>query len=538
MTFVFRSLPLIVVAPSLALTIGSCTSTSMSGVSAKAVGNPTAASPNSDSAVVGGSGTSTTDSAGGGGSGTSTTDGAGACKVVKPLPSTATNLVLQYNWQATGDKSEYSQVVGTPIVGRLKAADAAPTILAVGFKDCKGDVSQPAYLFAIDGSSGAQKWVSSVQVRAWLSPAIGDLNNDGSVRIAVVGMDNLLHVLDANGTPLYASTEQVFDTDHATWPTGLAVADLALDGHVEVIAGNKIYDATNGSFKFKVSGNGFSAVGDTDGKPGLEVVTSVGIFSGKDGSAICTFATGIDDPAIAVMHASDDHAMVLGVAGDPMDNPNLATVLTYDGKTCAQVTSLAGSQPGGGPINVADFNGDGVLDVGTAGNNGYMAFGLKASMWTTATEDRSSQVTGSTSFDFNGSGQNKVIYADEISLHVFDGATGKELYTAPHASYTARETPVVADVTGSGKARIVVAANSCLPGATISGIRVFKDAADSWVQTRPIWNQHAYNPLLVTASGGLTGIDATTIWKPWLSAAYLAGFRNNIPQPSLQATCK
>ena len=78
------------------------------------------------------------------------------------------------------------------------------------------------------------------------------------------------------------------------------------------------------------------------------------------------------------------------------------------------------------------------LDVGTAGNNGYMAFGLKASMWTTATEDRSSQVTGSTSFDFNGSGQNKVIYADEISLHVFDGATGKELYTAPHASYTAR----------------------------------------------------------------------------------------------------
>ena len=465
-----------------------------------------------------------------------------SCKIVNPLPTTSTQLALEYNWHASGAHSAYTQVVATPIVGRLKATDAAPSILAVGFQTCDGGVLQPAYLFAIDGSDGSQKWVSTLQIRAWLPPAIGDLNHDGTMRIAVVGMDNLLHVLDANGNEQLASAEPVFDAGGPEWSTGLAVADLALDGDIEIIAGNKIYSAANGQLKFKVSGNGFSVVGDTDGKPGLEIVTSAGIFSGKDGSSICSFATPIDDPAIAVMHASDDHAMVIGVAGDPtlggQNNAALANLLVYDGKNCSQVSSVPGSQPGGGPINIADFDGDGTLDFGTAGNDGYMAFHIGSAMWTTPAQDHSSQVTGSTTFDFNGSGKNEIIYADEIALHVFDGTTGAEIYKAPHASYTAREYPVVADVTGSGKARIVVAANSCLPGATINGIRVFKDPADAWVSTRPIWNQHAFNPLLVTDAGGLTGIKAESIYKPWLKAPYLAGFRNNISKPDIKTECR
>ena len=463
------------------------------------------------------------------------------CRSITALPTTSTKLVLQYNWHASGDKAAFTQVVATPIVGRLKAADAAPTILAVGFQDGGGDVTQPAYLFAIDGSNGAQKWVSALQVRAWLPPAIGDLNNDGTMRIAVVGMDNLLHVLNSDGSEKFVSTEPVFDAGHDLWPNGLAVADLALDGHTEVIAGNKIYDGTTGHLKFKVSGNGFSAVGDTDGQAGLEVVTSSGIFSGKDGTAICTFATPIEDPAIAVMHAADDHAMVIGIAGATMAPVGGAPgdVLVYDGKNCSLASTIAKTQSGGGPINIADFDGDGTLDFGMAGYDGYMASHINAIMWTAPAQDHSSSVTGSTTFDFNGAGKNEVIYADEIHLHVFDGTTGKEIYTADHASFTAREYPVVADVTGSGKARIVVAANSCvIPGATINGIRVFKDPADAWVQTRPIWNQHAYNPLLVTVTGGLTGIRPETIWKPWLGAAYLAGFRNNIPKPAIKASCQ
>ena len=464
------------------------------------------------------------------------------CRVRNPLPASSTGLELEYNWEASGENAAFSQVVTTPIVGRLKVTDAAPTILAVGFKDCDGSVTQPAYLFAIDGKDGTQKWVfTAMQVRAWMPPAIGDLNNDGTMRIAVVGMDNLVHVLNADGKEQFTSKETVFEEGHDVWPTGLSVADLALDGHTEIIAGNKVFDGTDGSLKFKVAGNGFSVVGETNGEPGIEIVTSTGTFSGKDGSKICAFATPIEDPAIGVMRATDKHAMIIGLSGDTMPAVGGASraVLVYDGKDCSAVSSIANSQSGGGPINIADFDGDKVLDFGEAGYDGYMAYHIDAAMWTAKAQDHTSSVTGSTTFDFNGDGKNEVVYADETTLHVFDGTTGKEVYTAEHSTFTARETPVIADVTGSGKARIVVAANTCyIPGAKFKGIRVFKDKEDGWVQTRPIWNQQGYNPLLVTPTGGLTGIDPVKIVQPWLSAPYLAGFRNNIPKPYIKVDCE
>lgn len=453
------------------------------------------------------------------------------CKDITPLPAATTKLALQYNWRASGDMAAYTQVVATPIVGKLKAADAAPSIIAVGFKDCAGDVSQVGYLFAIDGRDGTQKWVSSLQVRSWLPPAIGDLANDGTMSIAAIGIDNLLHVLDGDGKEKYKSTEPVFDNLNTIWPTGLAVADLALDGNTEIVAGTKVYDGKTAKLKFKVAGNGFAVVGDVDGKPGLEIITSNGIYSGKDGSVVCTFATAIEDPAYGIMHATDDHAMIMGVAS--------GKVLIYDGKDCSLKSSVTKPQSGGGPINVADFSGDGVLKFGTAGRDSYMAFSIDALLWTKPTQDHSSEITGSTTFDFSGSGKNQVVYADETHLHIFDGVTGAEIYTADHDSYTARETPVIADVTGGGRARIVVGANTCLGGAaSIKGINVFKDPDDKWVQTRPIWNQQGYNPLLVKADGGLTGIKPDTIYKPWLAAPYLAGFRNNIPKPPVKASCK
>jgi hypothetical protein len=51
------------------------------------------------------------------------TDGVvkGECKEIKPLPTTTTSLTLQYEWHASGDKAEYTKVVATPVVGRLKS---------------------------------------------------------------------------------------------------------------------------------------------------------------------------------------------------------------------------------------------------------------------------------------------------------------------------------------------------------------------------------------------------------------------------------
>ncbi len=60
----------------------------------------------------------------------------------------------------------------------------------------------------------------------------------------------------------------------------------------------------------------------------------------------------------------------------------------------------------------------------------------------------------------------------------------------------------------------------------VSGIRVYRDANDQWVRSRPIWNQHAYAITHVTDSGAVV---KTSEWKPnWLEPG-LNNFRTNVP---------
>ena len=471
-----------------------------------------------------------------------------SCKDIKPLPKDTVQLKEILHWVPTGALAAYSQVVTTPIVGKLNKSDSVPTILVVGFTaaECGSSAPKNAYLFAIDGKTGAQKWNSSFKVLSWVSPAIGDLDGDGSLEIAMVGDDNLLHLLNADGSakwtstnPVYANPAGVYSVGGKSvyWASAISMADLAGDGKPSVIAAGNVYDGATGKLKYSVpSSFSFSAVSDTNGAPGLEVVTDVGIFNGNDGSKICSFAESIQDPAIAKLRASDDHSVVIGTTD--------SKVIVYDGKDCSQLSSQAKTMVGGSVINISDFDGDGVLDFGTAGLSKYIAFAFDKILWSAPTQDKSSSVTGSTSFDFNGSGKNEVVYGDETTLWVFDGTTGHALYSAPHSSYTMRETPIVVDTDGNGTANIVVGNNVCSTTGTgavtglLTGIQVFSAPDDDWVGTRPIWNQIGYNPLLVNDDGGLVNIDPKSIALPWLKSPHLAGFRNNIPHVAIKQECK
>jgi hypothetical protein len=99
---------------------------------------------------------------------------------------------------------------------------------------------------------------------------------------------------------------------------------------------------------------------------------------------------------------------------------------------------------------------------------------------------------------------------------VYDGpGDGKGATTVrfevPNTSCTGVEYPIVADVTGDGKAEFVVVANdfsgtasACAPyvDACVTafpgyvpthGVSVYRDKKDNWVATRAIWNQHSYH---------------------------------------------
>jgi hypothetical protein len=150
-------------------------------------------------------------------------------------------------------------------------------------------------------------------------------------------------------------------------------------------------------------------------------------------------------------------------------------------------------------------------------------------LWSVATQDVSSSVTGSSLFDFQGDGTAEVVYNDECHLYVLDGKTGAELMKLANTSRTAMEYPLIADVDGDNNSEFVVPANDdqivrdkCAPPGT-RGIRVFGDAADRWVRTRPIWNQHSYHITNITAAGQVPAVEQ----RNW-DARGLNNFRQNV----------
>jgi hypothetical protein len=261
------------------------------------------------------------------------------------------------------------------------------------------------------------------------------------------------------------------------------------------------------------------------------------------------------------------------------------------------------------PTLRCDFN----TAASDAGPAGTCPTGI---LWSRKTQDHSSNITGSSVFDFEADGKAEVVYADECFVRVYSGTDGEVLFSQYRSSCTWYENPVVADVDGNFRADLVVPSNlacsdgtngiacggldsngvdsqfvglrcksnaecasgicqdnycrcsatseccsdhddakcleaglSCAPapasvgGANtcraphphgVHGIRVYSDAADKWVRSRSIWNQHAY---AVTNIGDDGVVPKTSAWKNNWEQTGLNNFRQNVPgTPNGQAT--
>ena len=128
----------------------------------------------------------------------------------------------------------------------------------------------------------------------------------------------------------------------------------------------------------------------------------------------------------------------------------------------------AGTGLGGGPPTIADFDNDGLPEVALAGSDSYTVFdpdcqatprpgGKCASrdhcdafdggvcpdfiLWSRKTQDHSSNITGSSVFDFAGDGHPEALYADECFARAFSGLDGTVLFSQYHSSCTWLEEP-------------------------------------------------------------------------------------------------
>jgi len=477
------------------------------------------------------------------------------------------------------------QVMATPVVVDLDLdADAmtlAPSIVFASFPTA-GSYSQPGVLRVIDGQTCEQQFSFPAAEDAVMSPAsvsAGDLDGDGRAEIVAVGHAGGLKAFRFDpvaGTFARIWTSGVCDgaggrtADNTGGPDewqGPSIHDLDDDGVPELIYGNTVYDRDGCVITSSLGYRGYSqgvvpVLADVDEDGRVELIHGDGIYeydpTARDWVAESYWAGAGAAGQVAVADFGDHPIAALG----GMDYPEVAVistgtarVQTIDGAVIFGPVAIPGGGTGGAPT-VADFDGDGVREFASAGGGAYAVFDLDCTaagaggtcasartdgvLWTQPSQDNSSNVTGSSVFDFDADGAAEAVYADECFLRIYDGATGAVRYSAARSSGTTYENPVIVDVDGDFHSEIVSAVNDYAgtlgcPATdplragtsfeTNHGIVVLRDETDRWAASRPVWSQHAY---AVTHVGDRGEIPMTSaVAYNWRDAT-LNNFRQNV----------
>ncbi|WNG50486.1 HYR domain-containing protein [Archangium minus] len=433
------------------------------------------------------------------------------CEVRPPFAGTL-EPELQWAWTGSPVMPEHHQVMMTPVVVDV-SGDGIPDIVFSTFAGANYSVD--GVLRAVSGDDGHELWSvtdPSARVKPAASLTAGDIDGDGKVEICGIPENGRgILCFENDGTFKFRSAEAPYDFNE--WG-GPSLADLEGDGSVEILDGNRVYDNT-GALKWVGSdGMGgalytgpvsFAADMDQDGIQ--EVVNDRAIYR-HDGTLLCA-NTEIPHGFAGVANFDEDPAGELVVSGD-----GKVSLLDHDCSLLWSVDVPSGGH--GGPPNIADFDGDGQLEIGLPGEWAYSVFGIDGSVkWSSPIQDYSSGRTGSTTFDFEADGKLEVVFADELKLRIYDAATGAVRWEIPNSSSTTYENPVIADVDGDTAAELVVVSNDHMsPGTGTHGIRVFRDRNERWAGTRRIWNQHAYSVTNINDDGTVPAHPATN----WLDS--------------------
>jgi hypothetical protein len=411
--------------------------------------------------------------------------------------------VVEWTWTDNPIHPGYQQIMASPAVGSLNDdngdgridANDLPDVVFAAFSG--GAYTAPGALVAVSGD-GRTLW--SVLEAGGAYPysssgvAIGDLTGDGSPSVVVSSTAGVMAV-DGLGRLRWATA--LPSTSAYGMPS---LADLEGDGRAEVIFGNHVLNA-DGTLRWSGTGgagsgafSSFAVDLDEDGR--LEVVAGATVYR-ADGSVLWQDTSRGDGRSAVADMDLDGRPEVVHVAG--------GQVALHDALDGRVIWVFALTDGGGGPPTVADFDGDGLPEVGVASREVYRVLeGDGTQRWANTVQDFSSSVTGSAVFDFEGDGAAEVVYADEQTLWVYDGATGAvELAWDSHSSGTLYEYPLIVDVDGDGATEIVVPSND-YAFAGSRGITVVGDLADSWAPARRLWNQHAYHISHVSGDGRVT----------------------------------
>ncbi len=432
-----------------------------------------------------------------------------ACVVDPPVGSFSP--VVEWQWTDNTAYPGYDDIMSTPAVGNLTDDNGdglidgndIPDIVFTSFSG--GAYTSAGTLTAISGDGSGTWWSvydpGGYHVYSSGGVAIGDIDADGLPEVCTAGTEAAVVCVNADGTLKWAGGTELYGYGAP------AFADVDGDGLSEVVFGRQLLD-TDGTLLWTGTGGAgwwLSFAVDLDGDGRMEVVAGNTVYRGN-GTLLWTDPTTDGPAAVGDFDLDGVPELVHTSAGT-------VVVTNLDGTVRWQATHPGGGN--GGAPTVADFDNDGYPEIGVAGAASYAVFDTDgAVLWSMPVSDYSSTVTGSSVFDFEGDGAADVVYADELTLWVYDGATGTvKLQDDGHASGTLFEYPLIVDVDNDGSTEIVLPSNDYTYDG-YNGITIIGDATNSWRPSRPVWNQYAYHITNVDDDGGIPAAPEPN-WERW-----------------------
>ena len=513
-----------------------------------------------------------------------------ACQTTISIDAIVPTEQCRWTGPPAGDAHpSHYHVMATPIVVDFdfdtNPNTLSPSIVFSSFPT-GGSYSNPGVLRVIRGDDCTQQFSFDDPADATMSPAsvaAGDLDGDGRPEIvAAAHGGGLLAFRYDTGTGLFTKLWRSGTCPNGMGPpttpdtTGLSdkwsgpsIHDLDDDGKPEIIYGATAYRAdgcvVSSALGFPAYSKGVvPVIADVDEDGKMELLQGDGIYEWDTATAAWVaepyFTVGsLAKGQVAVAELGDFPLASFGgkdMAEIVVVSSNKVRVQTLEGTVVFGPVAIPGAGVGG-PPTIADFDGDGRREFASAGGSQYVVFDFDCLpggdpvkcngqspgtgiLWTQPSQDASSNVTGSSVFDFDFNGKAEAVYADECFLRVYDGTTGAVIFSAARSSGTTYENPVIVDVDGDYHTEIVSAVNDyagslgcpatdpLFPAAQFAqnhGIVVLRDPEDRWAASRPVWNQHAYAVTHVGDHGEIPKTSAVAInWKD----PALNNFRQNV----------
>ncbi len=390
-----------------------------------------------------------------------------------------------------------------PLVGDLDADGTTELLVIKNAPDGE--------LYSIDGQTGEIEWRRPWESSKHTASTIANVRGDAKLEIIshMGNFDAYPMLMAHDGSMLWLA-----DLAVGTWRFCIPiVADLEGDGSLELVSSDAIFDLQTGialgTLPWDDDQLPFMAVGDID-LDGTQEIARQGCVFGHDfverwcaedwhptyysTAALLQFD---DDPEAEVMFLTDE-----------------MTIHDTDGSVLVQTSIAPDLDSSVSPPTIADFDGDGAVEVAFSTRNHLQLRELDGSLaWRRTLVDISNGNLGIVSFDFDANGANELVVTDEDYLYILDGSDGTTLWEDDrHASQTVLDHPIVVDIDSDGSAEIVEI--SMTPDEDNVSLRVFGHADNAWPSTGTHWPSYDFQVTNIREDGSLC-TEEPYPWQEW-----------------------